>query len=219
MAGSQVTIPINAIEKQRVGYQAVSLSNFDNDSEPQVCAGSKIEIAGALFEFTGNESITGWGAIGINNDVYIKLVVADTAVTAEFTTVAPTWSTTKQGWYHDLDRYIARLYKDGSGLYTRKRLLLFPQRERLTFHRITKSFTGGSQVIPASGTWIIPEGLVQIVKAVDDGVPRLELYISGAWRTTQAFQMVATVRSDGINMRLREAGGSYQTTVWWQRFE
>jgi len=123
MSGQQVEVAINQIEKQRLGYQAISLTNFDNDSEPQVCAGSTIEIAGALFEFTSNESITGWGAIGNNNDVYIKCVVSGTSVTAEFTTAAPTWSESKQGWYVGLDRYIGGLYKDASGNYTKKRYL------------------------------------------------------------------------------------------------
>lgn len=122
MAGAQVEVAINQIEKQRLGYQAISLTNFDNDSEPQIASGSKVEIGGALFEFTSLESITGWGAIGNNNDVYKKLVVSGTSVMAEFTTAAPTWSTSKQGWYVSLDRYIGGCYKDASGNYTKKYL-------------------------------------------------------------------------------------------------
>ena len=42
---------------------------------------------------------------------------------ATFTLVVPTWSTTKQGWYDGLDRYVAKLRKDGVGDYTDKRML------------------------------------------------------------------------------------------------
>ena len=121
MAGSQVTVALTQIEKQRLGYQAISLTNFGNDSEPEIAAGSKVEIGGALFEFP-LESITGWAGIGNNQNVYIKLVVAGLDVTAEFTIVAPTWSTSKQGFYDGLDRYIGGLYKDASGNYTTKYL-------------------------------------------------------------------------------------------------
>jgi len=122
MAGSQVEVALTALEKQRLGYQAISLTEFDTDNEPEIAAGSKVEIGGALFEFSALESITGWAGIGNSNDVYIKLVVAGVAVTAEFTTSAPTWSTSKQGWYDALDRYIGGLYKDASGDYTAKYL-------------------------------------------------------------------------------------------------
>lgn len=127
MAGSQTEIVANQIEDQRKGFLGLSLTNYDNDSEPQIAAGSTVELSGAVFAFASAESITGWGGIGTSTDVYIKLVVAGAAITAEFTTAAPTWSTSKQGWYGTagsaLHRYVAKLYKDGSGNYTLKRML------------------------------------------------------------------------------------------------
>lgn len=120
MTLAQITIAASQLEKQRTGYQAVSLTNFDNDNEPQITQGSLIEIGSALFEASANENITGWAGIGNSNDVYIKLVVAGALATAEFTLVAPTWSTSKQGWYDGLDRYIGGLYKDAGGNYTDK---------------------------------------------------------------------------------------------------
>jgi hypothetical protein len=120
MAGSQVTIALNQLEKQRLGYQAISLTNFDADTEPEIAGGSKVEIGGALYEFSAGETIAGWGAIGADNDVYIKLTVAGLAVTASWTTTAPTWSESKQGWYDGLERYIGGCYKDAGGNYTRK---------------------------------------------------------------------------------------------------
>ncbi len=132
--GSQIAIPINGAadwskfvefsERIGRGYHGVSLTNYDNASEPQVTAGSGLEVGGAFYEFTALESITGWGAIANDTDVWIKVVPASTSITAEFVEDAPTWSTSKQGWYDGVDRYIARLYRDGSGNYTRKRMLV-----------------------------------------------------------------------------------------------
>ncbi|MEN6333794.1 MAG: hypothetical protein ABFE01_05995, partial [Phycisphaerales bacterium] len=96
MAGSQVTVAASCIEKQRLGYQAISLTNFASDTdEPQIAAGSKVEIGDALFEFSGNESITGWAGIANSSDVYIHLTVSGSSVTASFSTTAPTWDTAK----------------------------------------------------------------------------------------------------------------------------
>lgn len=249
MAGSQVEVAINQIEKQRLGYQAISLTNFDNDSEPQIASGSKVEIGGALFEFTSNESITGWGSIGNNNDVYIKLVVSGTSVTAEFTTTAPSWSTSKQGWYDSLDRYIGGLYKDGSGNYTEK-FLYDPtgrpiRKENFeddavvtskikdsnvttakiadynaTIKKITKSFSNGTQDIAGYATWQIPEGLVQIIKTSSLGEPRLELYINGAWRQQADNQNNGAWLVRSDGSNMRLYNNvSSTTTIFYQRFQ
>ena len=108
------------ITAQRLGYQAISLSHMSDTSEPKIAAGSKIEIGSALFEFTAEESITGWAGIAVSSSVYIKLVVAGAAVTAEFTTTAPAWDATLQGWYDGSDRYVAGLIKDSAGNYRHK---------------------------------------------------------------------------------------------------
>lgn len=134
MAGDIVPMPANGaadwsdfvvqVEKQRTGYQSISLTNFGNDNEPEIAAGSICEIGGSVAKFDINEAITGWGVIGNDNDVYIKLVPAAPLVTAEFTTVAPTWSDAKQGWYgagaSATHRYIGGLYKNAGGNYTNK---------------------------------------------------------------------------------------------------
>jgi len=64
MALAQVTVYATQIAKQRLGYQAISLTNYNNDLEPQIAAGSKVEIGSALFEAAANESISGWAGIG-----------------------------------------------------------------------------------------------------------------------------------------------------------
>jgi hypothetical protein len=115
-----VTVALTCIEKQRISYQAISLTHFADTAEPQIAAGSLCEIGGALYEFAANESITDWAAIAVSSAVYIKLVAAGASVTAAFTTTAPTWNTTLQGWYSGTDRYIGGLYKDAGGNYTKK---------------------------------------------------------------------------------------------------
>jgi len=70
MAGSLVTVPavgaanwedfITHVEKFRRGHIELSLTNYTNTSEPNIASGSVVEINGGLYQFTANESITGW---------------------------------------------------------------------------------------------------------------------------------------------------------------
>lgn len=97
-----LTALMDTVDKQRVTYRGLSLTNVDNDNEPAIAAGSLIEVAGALFKFTSEEAITGWSGISNDTDAYIKIVPAGTSpdtVTAVFTDTAPTWSDAKQGWH------------------------------------------------------------------------------------------------------------------------
>ncbi len=120
MANSQVTTRDTQLEKQRIGFLQLTLTNFASTSEPAIAAGSVVEVGGSLYVFSGDEAITGWGAIGNDTDCYIRLPY-NGALTAEFTTVAPTWSASKQGWYDGIKRYVAGLHRGaGAGDYEDK---------------------------------------------------------------------------------------------------
>jgi hypothetical protein len=97
MAGIQVTIAAAQVDAQRLGYQAISLTEFATTAECKISAGSKIEIGGALYQFTADESITGWGGIGASNNVYILLTPTGASVAASFTITAPAWNLAAQG--------------------------------------------------------------------------------------------------------------------------
>jgi hypothetical protein len=119
MPGAQIPTSVTRLESM-LGYQAVSLTNFDSSSLSAIAAGSKVEIAGAFFTFTVDETIEAstWTAITTGNTAYIALIPAGVAgsqtVTAEYTATAPVWSTSKQGWYASAGsstRVIGSVYK------------------------------------------------------------------------------------------------------------
>lgn len=87
---------METLDTQRVGYHALTITEYDTDTKPAIAAGSKIEINGALFEFDSEETISGTPSDG---DVYILLTPSGDSVTASFTNTAPTWSDSKHGWY------------------------------------------------------------------------------------------------------------------------
>ena len=108
---------LTTIEKQRKGFIALSLTNYDNNSEPAIEAGSYVEISGALYGFSSEEAINGTPSSGNTNYMYIDT----TDLKPYWTTTAPTWSADKNGWYDasETDRYIGGCYYDGTN-YTGK---------------------------------------------------------------------------------------------------
>lgn len=103
------------------GFNGVSLTNFDNTSAPQIASGSVFEIGGALFEASTNETITGWSSISDNTNAYIYVTDGGGGTaTAAYSATAPTWDTSKQGWYNGLARAVAGLYRVDVSTYAEK---------------------------------------------------------------------------------------------------
>ena len=121
------------VEKQRLGFIALSLTNYDNDSEPQIVAGSVVEISGSLFQFSSNDSVSGTPVTDSIN--YIMLEVSGSGdsqtVSGSWTTTAPTWNDAKQGWYDATGnkRYVAGCIYDGT--YYNHKFLFDKHRDRL----------------------------------------------------------------------------------------
>ncbi|MHA1304093.1 MAG: hypothetical protein ACTSPI_10370 [Candidatus Heimdallarchaeaceae archaeon] len=112
IGGSNWTELLTTIEKQRKGYNGISLTNYDNNSLPAIAAGSYFEISGALYGFTTEAAITGSPSSDNINYIYIN----GTTFVPVWTTTAPTWSDAKYGWYDagETHRYVAGCYYDGT---------------------------------------------------------------------------------------------------------
>ena len=119
MAGSQIATSVTRLESM-LGFQALSLTEFATSALSAIAAGSKVEIAGAMFTFATDETInaSSWTAITTATSPYIALTPSGSAgtqiVSAAYTATAPVWSTSKQGWYASAassTRIIASVYK------------------------------------------------------------------------------------------------------------
>jgi len=112
IGGSNWTELLTTIEKQRKGYNGISLTNYGNNSLPAIAEGSYFEISGALYGFESEEAITGSPSSGNINYIYID----GTTFVPVWTTTAPTWSDAKNGWYDagETHRYVADCYYDGT---------------------------------------------------------------------------------------------------------
>ena len=153
MAGIQVTISAAQVDKGRLGYQAISLTHFSDLLEPNIAAGSKVEIDGALYEFTTDEAGTGWGGIGNSNVVYMLLTPSGVSVALSYTTTAPTWSTSKQGWYTGVNRVVFKLLKDNAGAYASKTPMI-PQQSVASVNDFITGDTTYSMLVQSTNIFI-----------------------------------------------------------------
>ena len=143
MAGSQISTSVTIINSL-LGFQAMSLTNFDTSAESVIAAGSKIEIASAFFTFSGDDTpqATTWTAITTANTAYITLTPSGTAgsqiVTSKYSDTAPEWSDSKQGWYltaASVIRYIGGVTKTSATQYDDAFIL--PNFQERTYDKIT----------------------------------------------------------------------------------
>jgi hypothetical protein len=219
MALAQELVVATQVEVQRYGYQAVSLTNFTSDTlEPQIAAGSRLEIGGALFVAAGNESITGWGGISVSSDVYIKLTVSGASATASFTTTAPTWSTSKQGFYDGSDRYIGGLYKDGSGNYARK--WLYEEKQIASVKRYGSSAVELTGAVYGSGYGAALIGEAGLKAGSADTAWLRKVVEIGDWNMDTTVSVTVTSSISGVKIRrvsvvIRSDGAaSYLAPSW-----
>ena len=111
------------LDQTRKGKHDVGLTNYDTTAEPQIAAGSVIEVNGGLYKFTSNETILDTEGVS-DGTVYIMIVPATGSCTAEYTNTAPTWDDGKQGWYGTAStagyRYLEFVITKSSTLYSNK---------------------------------------------------------------------------------------------------
>ena len=145
---SLVSVAVTRLEEGQKGYNGVTLTNFANDTtEPGIAQGSVIEIAGALYEFTGPEpeTVASWGGVGNGTQAYIEITAGGSTATAAWTTTPPSWDTDKQGFYRSsLVRTVGGSFKDGSGNATKKFLYSDPNLISL------RKYGNGSVEIPGA---------------------------------------------------------------------
>jgi hypothetical protein len=111
---------------------SISLTNYTTSAVSAISQGSAVEIAGGFFladsEITINAS--SWTAISTTGTAYLALTPSGSAgsqtLAAAWTSTAPTWSESKQGWYATAasnTRVVGSCYKNGTASYTKKYIL------------------------------------------------------------------------------------------------
>ena len=162
MSGAQIVTSVTILNSL-LGYQGISLTNMTATTEPQIAAGSKVEIAGAYFTFASNDSLnaSSWTAATTAATAYIGLTPSGTAgsqiVSGSWTSTAPAWSTSKQGWYATAGssvRIVAGCYKTDNTTWTDKFILSNTQEEQSRKLKLLTTASVGTN-LTVGGTAII----------------------------------------------------------------
>ena|SRR3990167_2670554 len=175
MATTQIATSVSIISSL-LGFQAVSLSAMETTSAPSIMAGSKLEVAGAFFTWGTDETpnASSWTALSAQTHVYLACTPSGSAgnqiLTASWDGTAPTWSTSKQGWYSSTGsniRIIASTYKESATEYKNKALLIHHGGAFYEYRNSVQTTIGTS-----SGTWysvasiLLPQGVWDINYAI-----------------------------------------------------
>lgn len=103
MSGTLINIKTSEVEAQRVGYISMSYADItDSSVNYDFAAGSKCEVAGALYEFTADEDGDSTSVIAgysVGDYFYFKIVPNSGTCTIVATKTRPIWDDAKQGYY------------------------------------------------------------------------------------------------------------------------
>ena len=126
---------ITQVEKQRKGYLAVSLTNYDTIDASNIASGSVMELSGSFYTFSDTAISLAAGTPSAAQAVYFTVIPAagGTTCTVVMEGTAPTWVDGKQGWYASaasLTRYIGTCDIGTAGVYYNKNIYLGRYRER-----------------------------------------------------------------------------------------
>ena len=131
MANKQIPTAVTILSSLN-GWEAISLTNFVTSAQSLVAAGSKIELGGAFFGFTSDEtpSASSWTAVGTGNTAYLVVTPSGApgsqVLSLAYSAAVPVWHLSKSAWYASaasISRYIGGVYKTSATQYDRAFLL------------------------------------------------------------------------------------------------
>lgn len=117
---ADMTSVLQTIEAQRNGLNLVTFTEMDSTLAPKIAKGSVVEVAGALFQFDEDTTISGTATSGNN---YILLTPSGTGedqiLSASYSSTLPAFDTEKNGYYSGLTRAVGYVFLYASS-YLRK---------------------------------------------------------------------------------------------------
>jgi hypothetical protein len=129
MGGIQIPLSSNMVTYQGLGHNAVELTNWSASAAGVIAAGSNVEVAGALFNFSSDDTndTSSFSAITTGATAYLQLVATGTVgsqiVTSSWTSTVPSYRADFHGWYASAasaDRVVAGCVKTGTTSYEYK---------------------------------------------------------------------------------------------------
>ena len=131
MSTQQIATSVSILNSLK-GFQALTLSNPKTSAATVITDGGIVEIVGAFFRFTVDETpqASTWAAVATGATAYLTLLPTGGAgvqtLVTRWTDTAPEWNDTRQGWYTSAGstiRHIGGCHKGGAASYQNKFIL------------------------------------------------------------------------------------------------
>jgi hypothetical protein len=164
MSGTQVATSSSQLTYAIQGYNGINLTNWTTSAASVIAAGSGVEVAGAFFRYSSDDTndATSFSAIATNATAYLQLepsgTVGSQIVTSSWTATAPTWVEAKNGWYASAasaTRYVAGCVKTGTTSYENK-FIITPRLGNITVSSLTVS-----DAVTVSGAIAVSGGITE----------------------------------------------------------
>jgi len=206
-----------ALEKQRRGLLQISISNYNNNTESEIQAGSIIEVGGALFEATSDESISNALSGFSDGVVYITTSVVDASnIEFEYTDTAPTWNDDLQGWYDatGTDRYIIAGVKSSTN-YSNKGI--FVNREAIENLNAKNLLVNGTQIVDSSRNFSNVNSISLTGSSIKKAVTNGSLFLFGGTgaATGSIIAMYGTDHATTPNRIAFAGAGDVNSTIYY----
>ena len=127
MATTAVVTDAVELATQRLGYIAISMTEWTTTAKPAIAAGSTFECAGSLYYCSANEDpdpAAAWGGLAAG---MVYQYFNPSTLLFYVSSTAPAWDTAKQGNYlgaSPTHRCLARYLKSGAGLWEQKAIFI-----------------------------------------------------------------------------------------------
>lgn len=211
MSGVQIATSTSELQYAIQGYNGISLTNWTVSSASVIAAGSGVEVAGAFFRFSVDDTndATSFSAITTGATAYLVLTPSGTAgsqiVTSSWTSTAPVWRMDFNGWYQTAAsaiRAVAGVVKTGAASYESKFIL----QDRGTLEGVN-TYTG--RIVASGG---ITENSVNIKrKIVEIGDWNMD---SSVQTTVDSAIAYASIRNVSVIIRPDSGSGTVMSAIW-----
>lgn len=129
--GNKFKDEVESLNLLKTGLHSFSITNFDNNQEPQIEGGSFLELNGTIYEWKNTISIEGTkenGLVFLRTDVTIIDNAEKVSIVYDSDLVSTnvSWDYGRKGHYDENKNRIvcSFIYDDGDGSYTEKKYLL-----------------------------------------------------------------------------------------------
>jgi len=130
------------------GFMQLKISNLNNQNEPVILRGSRLEVNSSFYICEDDEIIN--NDISTEQWIYVYAIPQINSLLFEYSNIKPVFDTVKNGWYNENNRAIATMYKRTDGWWSK--ILIETYENMFDVNFTATPTTGGATVLNLNTT-------------------------------------------------------------------